>query len=134
MLLPVTTGKHKTAQRVSLVCTCVACIRCVRRRNAAQHGLTHFLLTLLRMRLGDGSVSEFDVERTGNPLARDRDSSSGGLLGVGGQMAGDTLSNSNDRLANSGAYVPPSLDTWQPPVIAVKTLQPGHTADDEDDI
>lgn len=55
-----------------------------------------------RMRLADGSVSEFDVEQTGNPLA-------------GGAVGG-----------------------WAPPVmarvIAVKTLKPGQTADDEDDI
>lgn len=81
-----------------------------------------------RMRLEDGSISEFDVERTGNPLAR----GSSGMLGT--QVSGDSLSNSNDRLAGSGVYVPPSLDTYQPPVIAVKTLQPGQTADDEDDI
>ena len=80
------------------------------------------------MRLADGSISEFDLEQTGNPLSSDR---SGGLLGT--QMDGDTLGNSNDRLAASGAYVPPALD-YQPPVIAVKTLKPGHTADDEDDI
>ena len=85
------------------------------------------------MRLADGSISEFDVERTGNPLASGQQGGSGGLWGVGSQLAGDTLSNSNDRLANSGEYCP-SLDTYQPPVIAVKTLQPEHTADDEDDI
>lgn len=81
------------------------------------------------MVLSDGTISEFDVERTGNPLARDR--RSGSLLGT--QMAGDTLGNSNDRRVTSDAYVPPSLE-YQPPVIAVKTLQPGHTADDEDEI
>ena len=83
-----------------------------------------------RLVLSDGTVSEFDVEQTGNPLARDRRSESG-LLGT--QMAGDSLGNSNDRRASSDAYVPPALD-YQPPDIAVKTLQPGHTADDEDEI
>jgi hypothetical protein len=82
-----------------------------------------------RLVLSDGTVSEFDVEQTGNPLARDRRSESG-LLGT--QMAGDSLGNSNDRRASSDAYVPPALD-YQPPVIAVKTLQPGHTADDDVD-
>ena len=66
---------------------------------------------LLRLRLDDGTLSEFDVEQTGNPVSGDPQQQGNGF----------------------GAYVPPSLG-YQPPVIAVKTLKPGQTADDEDDI
>jgi hypothetical protein len=74
---------------------------------------------LLRLRLDDGTVSEFDVEQTGNPLSGDPQQQGNGFVA--------------HRSAGSGAYVPPSLG-YQPPVIAVKTLKPGQTADDEDDI
>ena len=60
-----------------------------------------------RLRLADGSVSEFDLEQTGNPLAAQQ---------------------------HGGGWAPPVLAYVPPPVIAVKTLQPGQTADDEDDI
>eukprot|EP01043_Picozoa_sp_COSAG02_P009791 COSAG02_NODE_336_length_24344_cov_63.239101_10_plen_125_part_00 len=108
-----------------------ASAHCVPQQCSTAWPYTH-LAGSRRMRLEDGSVSEFDVERTGNPLASGRPSGSSGLLDT--QLSGDSLSNSNDRLAGSGTYMPPSLDTYQPPVIAVKTLQPGQTADDEDDI
>merc|ERR1712086_921285 len=57
-----------------------------------------------RLRLDDGTVSEFDVEQTGNPLSGDPQQQGNGFVA--------------HRSAGSGAYVPPSLG-YQPPVIAV---------------